>query len=233
MRTNRAIGLCGALVLCSLGLASGCASRGELATWWPWYEPDQTADLAKYGPVSRQKVEHLESLREQASAADVAERERVAAELAQQIQNETDPYVRIHIIRTLAQYPTPAADAVLYAALKDPDADVRVECCQAWATRGGADAADFLGETLASDTNVDVRIAAAKALGEMGDPRAVPHLAIALEDPDPALQFRAVAAMRNITGEDLGNDVNAWREYAKNPELKRDESIAGRFRRLF
>ena len=100
--------------------------------------------------------------------------------------------------------------------------------------RGGPDASRVLAEALSGDTSVDVRIAATQALGEMRDPQAVPLLAVALEDPDPALQFRAVQAMRLASGKDLGNDVNLWRQYAKNPDPNaREESVADKLRRMF
>jgi HEAT repeat protein len=218
------------LVLTTCG---GCAQTPELATWWPWHEPDQTADLAKYGPISRQKIERLEELAKQISD-DATEQERVTAELAEQIQRESDPLVRMHIVRVLSRCRTPLAAAVLNAGLKDSDTDVRVECCKAWGRRGGVDASRVLGETLASDTSVDVRLAATQALGAMRDPQAVPLLAVALDDPDPALQFRAVQAMRLASGKDLGNDVNQWRQYAKNPDPNaREESVADKLRRLF
>jgi HEAT repeat protein len=211
----------------------GCAQTPELATWWPWYEPDQTADLAKYGPISRQKIERLEELAKRVTG-DAAEQERVSTELADQIQRESDPLVRLHIVRVLSGCQTPLASAVLNAGLKDTDTDVRVECCKAWGRRAGPDASRVLGEALASDTSVDVRIAATKALGAMRDPQAVPLLAVALDDPDPALQFRAVEAMRLASGKDLGNDVNKWRQYAKNPDPNaREESVADKLRRLF
>jgi HEAT repeat protein len=221
---------CCALVagLSMLGSA-GCASTQQLATWWPWYEPDQTADLAQYGPISRQKIESLKELQKPRTPG--ANEDSL---LADQVQHESDPLVRLHIVRALAQYQTPTADAALYAALKDNDVDVRIEACNAWGRRGGPDASRVLGEALAGDTSVDVRIAAAKALGEMRDPQAVPLLAVALEDPDPALQFRAVEAMRLASGKDLGNDVNRWREFAKNPDMNApNESLARRLGRLF
>jgi HEAT repeat protein len=223
-----------ALALFGSASFSGCANSEKMATWLPWHEPDQTADLAKYGPISRQKIEQLQTLSKQLPAADAAEHERVSAELAEQIQHESDPLVRMYIVRTLSRCNTPLAAALLNAGLRDPDTDVRVECCKAWGRRRGPDASRVLGEALASDTNVDVRIAATKALGEMRDPQAVPLLAVALDDPDPALQFRAVQAMRLASGKDLGNDVNRWREFAKNPDANApDESVAGRLGRMF
>jgi HEAT repeat protein len=214
------------LSLCAAMFASGCASTQELYTWWPWYERDQTADLEKYGPISRQKIDHLRELRSAPSDESVAQ-------IAQQIQQEKDPSVRLEMVRTLAQHSGSHAQALIAAALKDTDADVRVTACEELGKIGGEESARLLAEALASDTNVDVRIAATEALGEMRDPRAVPLIAVALEDQDPALQLRGMEAMRLASGKNLGSDVNQWRQYAKNPEIEpREESIADRFGKL-
>jgi HEAT repeat protein len=214
------------LSLCAALFACGCASTDELYSWWPWYEPDQTADLQKYGPISRQKIDHLRDLRHSLSDESMAD-------IAQQIQQERDPSVRLEMVRTLASHSSPQARALVAAALKDADPDVRVAACEELGKVGGEESARLLAEALASDTNVDVRIAATEALGEMRDPRAVPLIAVALEDQDPALQLRGMEAMRLASGKNLGKDVNQWRQYAKNPDIEaREESIADRFGRL-
>jgi hypothetical protein len=49
----------------------------------------------------------------------------------------------------------------------------------------------------------------------MKNPAAINALATALKDRDPAMQFAGVEAMKSVTGETkLGNDVEAWRQYA-------------------
>jgi HEAT repeat protein len=214
------------LSLCAALFACGCASTDEMYSWWPWYEPDQTAELERYGPISRQKIEYLREMQDAPSDDTVAK-------IAQQIQQERDPSVRLEMVRTLAQHSSPQARSLVAAALKDSDPDVRVTACEELGRVGGEESARLLAEALASDTNVDVRIAATEALGEMRDPRAVPLIAVALEDQDPALQLRGMEAMRLASGKNLGNDVNKWRQYAKNPDTElREESIADRFGKL-
>ena len=72
------------------------------------------------------------------------------------------------------------------------------------------------------------------ALGECRDESAIPVLARALEDSDPAVQYRAVAALKTVSGRDLGNDVNRWREWAADPEGSSAEwSIAETLRKVF
>jgi HEAT repeat protein len=192
-------------------LVLGCASNSKLATWWPWYEPDQTAELARYGPISRQKIEQLRELRKQGEPPP-----DLYASLARQLDEENDAMVRLEVVRTLAAYPSDQARSVIAAALKDSDIDVRVAACKALGQLGGPECGRLLGETLARDTSVDVRIAATAALGAMRDPQAVSMLAVALEDPDPALQLSGVEAMRLASGQDFGYDVNRWLQFAKS-----------------
>jgi len=79
-----------------------------------------------------------------------------------------------------------------------------------------------------------VRLRALRELGQLGDKAAVPVLAKALEDPDPAVQYRAVGALKRVSGRDLGDDVNKWREWAADPDGSAAEwTIAEGFRQLF
>ena len=61
-----------------------------------------------------------------------------------------------------------------------------------------------------------------------------PALKIALEDGDPALQRRAIASLRSVTGRDYGENVNLWREYLNggDPQVE-TPSLVERFQRLF
>jgi hypothetical protein len=48
------------------------------------------------------------------------------------------------------------------------------------------------------------------------------------------VQYRAVAALKKVSGRDLGNDVNKWREWAADPEGSAAEwSVAEAWRKLF
>ena len=92
----------------------------------------------------------------------------------------------------------------------------------------------MLAETLSGDTDHDVRMAAAKALGTAGDKEAVKALGTALDDSDPSMQFVAVASLKTVTGKDLGSDVNAWRQFAKQPDPPvQEKSIASKVRNIF
>ena len=59
--------------------------------------------------------------------------------------------------------------------------------------------AEILIETL-GDQDRDFRLAAAEALGRIGDPVAHGALAVAIDDPDPTVQKAASAALDSIQG---------------------------------
>lgn len=84
-----------------------------------------------------------------------------------------------------------------------------------------ADALGKIGDTRATgpliaaleDKESDVRAKAARALGKIGDKRAVEPLIAALEDERSYVRKQAAEALSKITGEDLGKDLRAWREW--------------------
>jgi HEAT repeat protein len=158
------------------------------------------ASIREFGPRGRE--------------ADAAEQDRICEQLAQQIRSEPDPIVRRAIQETIGEFNTPLASAVILAGLNDDDRDVRVTCCRLLAKRNDPAAVGPLSQIVATDADLDVRLAAVDALGEMKTPAAIQGLAAALKDRDPALQFAGVQSMKKASGEDLGNDVEAWRQYA-------------------
>ena len=212
--------------------ALGCSQQSRKNFAWPW-TPEVDDAVGITTPTQR-----LNAMTEMAAKADKqspAEQERVSGDLAKQIQDEQDPMIRRHIVHTLGHFNTASATAVLQAAIADADSSVRIAACEAWGRRGGQEAADRLTGLLTSDTNLDVRLAAARAIGETHEKSAVQPLAEALSDGDPAIQYRVVGALKQISGKDYGSDVNLWRAYAKgeNPTPPSGPSIAQRLKKLF
>lgn len=220
-----------ALVSCGLigAAAGGCAS------WTPFTDPRQAArERELYGPTADQRVTALAADAKAARSAGPAGQQEFTDRLVSEMLGEHDPRVRCRILEVAADFDTPAAVAICKGALQDPDDTVRMEACAVWARRGGPEAVPLLAARSTADTELDVRLRALRMLGELGDERAIPVLAKALEDPDPAVQYRAVGALKQVSGRDLGNDVNRWREWAADPEGSAAEwSIAEGFRSLF
>ena len=147
---------------------------------------------------------------------------------------EHDPRVRAEILHLCADFDNPASRAICVGGLDDPDTLVRIAACDAWLQIGGDEAVQYLANRYRSDDDVDVRLHAIRDLGALGNEAAIPVLAEALEAPDPAVQYRAVASLKEVSGRDLGNDVNAWREWAVDPSAYREEwSVAEVWRKIF
>ena len=219
-----------------LGVA-GCANLDgapdTLLGGLSWWKNDTAEDL----PDVASPAERIDALREQARGAkrtDAEEKQRISLGLAESIRTEEDPLIRAEIIRTLGAYPCAASDLVLRSALGDPDGEVRTVACDVWGRRGDAEAAGLLAGVLDGDIDTDVRLAAARALGGSKDPAAVAALGQALEDRDPAMQYRAVLSLRKATGKDFGNDVNRWRQYVAGevPKPASSPSLAQRLRKM-
>lgn len=210
-------------------LLSGCA------TWSPFVDPRQAArDREQFGATADQRITELEAAAKAARAAGPAGRTEFTSRLVSEMLGEHDPRVRSRILAAAAGFDTPEAVAICKGALQDPDSGVRMEACDVWAQRGGPEAVHLLAARSTADAELDVRLRALRMLGELQDDRAIPVLAKALEDPDPAVQYRAVAALKRVSGRDLGDDVNKWREWAADPEGSAAEwSIAEGFRKIF
>jgi HEAT repeat protein len=222
--------------ICCLAIlgAAGCAELCDsLPTWVPFCGP--ISDSLPGVPTPAQRIATLRKLALEVSRHTPEEQQQITEELATAIRTEQDALIRAEIVHTLGVYPGAAADRVLKAALSDPDADVRIAACQAAAHRKSDELTKAMIGQLNGDTSGEVRMATARALGERKDPAAVPALGTALEDPDPAMQYRAMVALRQITGKDFGNDVNQWRQYVKGetPKPAKPVSLADRFRHMF
>lgn len=211
------------------------AAGGGCASWSPWAGREKAArDQAKYGPTADQRIKQFAAESRALAADDEAARAAFAKRLAEAMLAEHDPRVRASIVQVASRFDDPAAVAICRGGLEDPDERVRLVACSVWGERGGSEAVTLLAARYHGDQELDVRLRALRALGECRDDSAIAVLAKALEDADPAVQHRAVAALRQASGQDLGNDVNRWREWAADPAgVKPAWSMAGALRALF
>jgi HEAT repeat protein len=219
-----------ALLLGLLVLAcAGCTGSPSKLSFWPFAE-------TKKGPPGvvspTEQMDMLRDLAKKSESRTAQQKQEVAGLLVSMLGHEKDPLLRAEVVRTMRKFPTPATFAAAQGALKDNDADVRVAACEALGKMGGTQAVTGLSEALRGDVDVDVRMAAARALGETRDQTAMVALGTALEDSDPAMQYRAVASLKNVTGQDLGNDVRRWQQFVKGekPQAEQPVSIAERMR---
>lgn len=216
-------------------LAALAAVSGGCASWSPFAGSSRaTEERERYGPTADQRMKQWREEARAASAGSAADRAAFSKRLATAMLEEHDPRVRSGILEVAADCDDPAAEAICRGGLQDPDERVRLAACSVWGRKGGAVAVELLAARYRTDPELDVRLRALRALGDCQSEAAVPILAKALEDPDPAVQYRAVASLKRVSGRDLGNDVNRWREWAADPEGTSAEwSVAETLRRLF
>jgi HEAT repeat protein len=178
------------------------------------------------------RVDAINAFAMRSTGVDSPEQREITDQLARQIQIEPDPLVRQAVVTAISEFRTPMAQQVLEAGLADENRAVRVACCQALGRRAETVSVPILANVLRTEKDVDVRLAAAEALGHVKSPEAVQALVAALDDRDPALQYVGVQSMKSITGEDYGPDVQAWRAVAtsSSPPGPKVPSLAERLR---
>lgn len=218
-------------ILAAAIVAIGCADTtlSRFNRHNPFRQDDWAAE-EQFGTRPGQKVSELQVLADSGASLPPAEQTRYAQLIYAQYADEVDPQIRAAMLRAVSQLPTPEAAATLKAGQSDRDAFVRLAACESWQRRGGPEALEALATIVASDTSVDVRLAATRALGTFKDPAAIRALGVALEDNDPALQYRAMESLRLVSGKDYGGNVHAWREFAKggNPQVPPGPSFVER-----
>lgn len=195
-------------------LPVGCAEGPLRRTghYFPWARDhwDSENSLADTLFERRSKLDQLVT---SANAGSDSQRGEVAARLSKIVQNDPILLMRLHAVGALARLESPASVEGLKLASQDPEAEVRIAAVNTW-TRFPADiAVGQLQGILGTDTDIDVRLAATKALGSFSGSRAINAVSLALTDPNPAIQYRATEALQNITGERLGANVSQWQNW--------------------
>lgn len=231
-----AVCLCAFLAGCIL--LTGCADGPlpEARYLNPWTRKQWDDDEA-VATTYHKKVADLAALRAQAARLPADQLEPIAVQLAARLQEEKAPALRSELVRTLGEFQTPAGRTAVATALADESAIVRIAACKAVGRHPAPESVEALAHAVASDTDLDVRIAATNAMGQFSDAalptpdrkRLAQSLRPALDDRDPALQTAAMQSLTTITGRDnFRNSVTTWREYldGANPAAPPPPTIA-------
>ncbi len=214
-------------------LVSGCNGT-PLAPFNPVIR-DQWAHDEKFGPTVHTKVKELVDLQNAAAKLSPAEQEENSQLLLRIFRDEPSTQITCHAVLALAEFPTGASLEGLRLASEHSDSDVRIAACRGWQRKKSAEALEALARILGSDTDLDVRMAAADALRDFRDPQAIAALGVALDDNDPALQYRAIESLKKVSGRDLGNHASAWKQMIQDRQIEPNPnpSLADRIRAWF
>jgi HEAT repeat protein len=183
----------------------------------PWRRQEWRQD-EQYRPTLHRQLAEIEVLQDNAASMSLEQQVHWANEMTYLVRTQSNPVLRGAAVDTLAVLAVPEAEAGLRAALADKDPSVRIAACDAWASHGGAAAVEQLAERLGSDTDLDVRLAATRALGRFSEPAAHRALALALDDSDPAIRHRAIQSLKQSSGRDFGDNIDAWKQFAQGKD---------------
>ncbi len=148
--------------------------------------------------------------------------ERVYVDLYKSALSDPDSGVRLAAIRGLALHGTPDSAPLIVPFLEDDDRLVRWEAAGALQRIHWDGAVEPLIERLdpAVEMEIDVRGAAATALGQYPERRVLNALIQALRDPSLLVTHAASQSLHILTGEDFGDNPKAWTRWladAKSP----------------
>lgn len=206
----------GCLVAASLlAAASGCADGPIPETKYlnPWVRKQWAEDEQRVTTYHR-KVADLAAMRKNAPHLESHARDETAAHLAARLKEEASPVMRAEFVRTLAEFPTPIAQEAVLASLTDEAANVRIAACKALGRRPTTEGFQALASAVTDDGDLDVRLAAARELGNFRGFNAAPALRPALDDRDPALQLAAMQSLESLEGHtEFRRNVAVWREH--------------------
>jgi hypothetical protein len=218
------------LASCLVANAVGCAEFAGLnpVLRRQWREDE------KILPSFHTHLKRIRALEHQASSMPPEEQRRVAGELTRLIREDRNTLLRTAAVRSLGAFPKELSREGIQVAATDSEPRVREAACTALARMGDPASVGMLAAMVQNDDNLDVRLAASQQLGQFSDPLAIQALGAALDDPNPALQFRAVQSLERASGRDYGRDLELWRAYVRgeNPP-DRTPTYAERLRNLF
>lgn len=199
------------------------------------YTRKQWSEDEKLGPTFHQQIADLRDLKRSAKSLAPEAQERTVTQMTELVRNDKNPLIRAAGVRVLGEIPTATALPGIQTAASDLDSLVRIAACEALGRRGDTDAVAALAGLANDDTDTDVRLAAVAALGSCTGQQTVQALSLALDDSNPAIQYRAVKSLKSSTGESLGDNVAVWRAYlhGEPSPVQPATSIAERLQRIF
>jgi len=202
----------------------------------PWVWEQWQAD-EQYAPTLHRQLDEVADVRDRAASMSGPQQVHWAGEFRYILEHHRQPLLREAVVDALAEFAVPQADEALKVANRDEDSVVRIAACAAWGMRPAADGVPQLTEMLGRDTDLDVRLAAAREIGRFRSPEAIHALGLALGEPnvDPALENRVIESLKKATGRDYGRDTHAWLAFVqgRDPGPEYTPSLAERMSRLF
>jgi len=200
-------------------LLSGCTTRHLSMVNWNSLDPESYKAWAEdeaYEVTWYQQSRQLKQLRQAVTGMPRGEQVRHAEALGTNIAETKDMVLQLELVRTLAVFDVPEAIPGLRQASESDLPEVRIAACRAWEIQSSPERVEILLQRVAGDTNLDVRIAAMRALGTCRSTAAQPlireSLVDLLDDDDPAIQYAAVQSLEASSELDLNANIQLWKD---------------------
>jgi HEAT repeat protein len=157
------------------------------------------------------------------------DRDEVSNIMGLAVTSEPHAQTRIVILQSLSRLGSPNRWEPIAAALNDKEPAVRACACRLIGKSGRTDVVPMLDQLLLNDSNLDVRLAAADALGNVSTRDAAMALLSGVADADVAVRYRCRQSLQHIMGKDHAADVDEWRKEIQTANF---EELAGQKRFL-
>ena len=200
----------------------------------PFFLREWAAD-EKLGPTDFKRRKELQQLVVTMPRLPEAEQRQWLGQINAILENDKNAEMRTLAIRALEGYGGEEAIVTCEKHLNDESPKVRMACCDVLGTKTTDRSYQILAETIGSESNDDVQVAAIRAIGKHRSERATQLLKEPLESRNPAIRFASVQALQSSTGKSLGDDPATWVAYLNGDpiEEKQDGGFSSQLGRFF
>jgi len=136
-----------------------------------------------------------------------------AAPIVATMLEDKNALVRSGAVTSLVKLRGPDTYSLLVKTLQDRHWIVRWDGADALGKLEDGRAVEPLAQTARRDVNEDVRRAAVKALGQLGEEAALAPLVRALKDANISVAYAASRSLASISGQSLGFAPGQWRQW--------------------
>lgn len=186
------------------------------------------------GITDHQRREELELLVRSLPRMSAAEQAEWLPHLERMVDNDASADMRYLVVRATGPISDPQALRLLENALSDDSLKVRMAACDELGHRKEGRAAELLAKMAGESTNLDIRQAALRSLGNHRGPGVNEAMKLALADRDPAVRMTAIKALQSSTGRQLGTQPEVWLAYLDGDlEVPEPPGLTDRIRSWF
>ena len=213
------------LIPMALSSVIGCVDGPlyELKKYNPVIQSQWRQDRER-GPVFSQRVDEMRLVARQLPSMPPDEQTKWVNTISSIVQTETSPELRreaVLALTTVIQLPL-AAETVMKLS-QDKNDKVRLAVSKSLRDQMTPESTQTLMAMAKSDKNESVRLSAVESLGPHKSEEVKQFLAKQLSDRNPAMQYSASLALKDLTGKDFKGDVSLWKRYLNGENVEPKE----------